>query len=458
MQKAFCRSNKVNDPLILIGKEWHMKNKKIALLYYDGFSEFEVSLALMYLQINCEVTTIALQKREYKSLESQRFIVDAIINEVDPASLDLLIIPGGEPDLLLQNSQLYEYIKAVVASQGTVAGICGGADLLVGMGFLKGRRCTGNATYPHLHPIIKAAYEKTRFTGEEVVIDTPFITATGDGFIKFAEVLKAMYGIKETILEGKPTWVAPKAGWINVSNSILVSQSAFEECNMTLIASQNEAVLIDTGYRLAEAQRVIDYLLSHNLVLKNIVITHHHEDHDANLALFSMNQGCIYDPSNCAEGVTLKVGKMTVRLFATPGHFPQGDISALVVEENVLIAGDILYSCLPIQLCYGAKPKVIRDTIEKMAKADYAWIIPGHGRIMTGAAITEMALSYIDKLYSRLDQIIDQHGNEDDLYAIKLSDCIAHIDWMVEEPAIDLHRQNKIEIFTAKQKNQSSQI
>jgi len=67
---------------------------------------------------------------------------------------------------------------------------------------------------------------------------------------------------------------------------------------------------------------------------------------------------------------------------------------------------------------------------------------------MTGDAMTSMALSYIHTLEERLRLVAENHGTEDDLYGIRLSECIAHPDWMVEEPAIDLHRQNKQELFT----------
>lgn len=430
-----------------------MEKKKIALFCYDGFAEYTISLALMYLKKNRDIITIALQKREYLSCENQRFLVDASLNDCDPTDIDVLIIPGGDTESLLPCSQLSDYITTVIAAKGSVAGIGNGANLIVEMGFLDGRRCAENDTIFPRFPHPKTAYANTCFVNEAVVIDGRFITAKAHAFVEFAETLKKTFGIREGLCDEYKTWMTPIVGWMKVTDSILVSQSTFEECNMTIIVSQNEAILIDTGYRQAEAQRVLDYIKEHHLMLKNIVITHHHEDHDANMALFSMNQGIVYDSTNCGDDKMIKVGKLTLRLFATPGHFSLGDISVLVIEENVLIAGDILYSCLPIQLCYGAKPVILRETVEKIAKAHYDWIIPGHGKIMTGDTITEMAISYIDKLNARIDDVVKKHGSEDDLYDIKLKDCVEHVDWMVEEPAIDLHRQNKLELFHAKLKS-----
>ncbi len=166
-----------------------------------------------------------------------------------------------------------------------------------------------------------------------------------------------------------------------------------------------------------------------------------------------MNHETVHDPATVGSGIDLKVGNLTLKLFPTPGHhYPPGDISVAVVNENILIAGDILYSCLPPQLCYRADADVLIATLKRIAAAHYRWIVPGHGRVMSGEAMTTMALAYIDKLYARVSAVVDAGGGEDDLYAIKLYDCIAHPDWMVEEPAIDLHRQNKAELFARMQK------
>jgi putative intracellular protease/amidase len=75
---------------------------KIALFYYDGFSEFEVVLACLIFR-RYDLISIALENREYKSEECQRFCVDKIIKDVDIDSIDLLVIPGGEPAPLVEN-------------------------------------------------------------------------------------------------------------------------------------------------------------------------------------------------------------------------------------------------------------------------------------------------------------------------------------------------------------------
>ncbi len=239
----------------------------------------------------------------------------------------------------------------------------------------------------------------------------------------------------------------PQEGWIDVSDTVKVSTSHFEECNMALVHSEGEGLLVDTGYEPPETQRMLDYIHQNSIQLKGIIITHHHEDHDGNLKDFEPLTKTLWDPKNTVEGQKLTVGKKTLSILHTPGHFPEGDLSVLVEDESVLISGDVLYACLPPQLCYGAKPVVLRETIDRIAKAQYRWIIPGHGKILSGQMMTDMALGYIDELYRCLNKVISSGGQLEEALKISLDSCISHRDWMVDEPALDLHRQNIEELF-----------
>ncbi|MBN2389802.1 MAG: DJ-1/PfpI family protein [Anaerolineae bacterium] len=98
---------------------------KIALFYYDEFAEFEVVLACLVFKRH-GLVTIALEDREYRSEEGQRFCVDQVIKDVDVDSIDLLIIPGGEPALLVDNLELKRFVESLLAKNKKVAGICGG--------------------------------------------------------------------------------------------------------------------------------------------------------------------------------------------------------------------------------------------------------------------------------------------------------------------------------------------
>ena len=158
---------------------------KIALFYYDGFSEFEVVLIALFFRQH-DLITVALEKREYRSEENQRFLVDQVLPDVDVDSIDLLVIPGGDPTPLIENRELKSLIGALISRNKKVAGICGGTCLLAGMGFLIGKRCTGlssgvtpaSSYYPY--------FAESTISDEHVVVDGNIITAQGQAYVEFA--------------------------------------------------------------------------------------------------------------------------------------------------------------------------------------------------------------------------------------------------------------------------------
>lgn len=56
--------------------------KEIALLYYDEFSEFEIVLISLIFRRH-DLISVALENREYRSEERQRFCVDKVIKDTE---------------------------------------------------------------------------------------------------------------------------------------------------------------------------------------------------------------------------------------------------------------------------------------------------------------------------------------------------------------------------------------
>jgi len=172
----------------------------IAILYYDGFAEFEVVLAGLIFHQAHDIIAVALENREYKSEEKQRFLVDQIIRDVDADSIDLLIIPGGDPVPLVENQELKGFVEELLAKGKKVGGICGGASMLAGFGVLQGKRCTGmtSGVEPSDRANVNAEYEyyaESIVSDEHVVVDGNIITAQGQAYIEFAVELARQMGI-----------------------------------------------------------------------------------------------------------------------------------------------------------------------------------------------------------------------------------------------------------------------
>lgn len=169
---------------------------KIALLYYDGFCEFEVVLIGLIFGRH-DFFTVALENREYRSEERQRFSVDKTIKEVDIDSIDLLVIPGGEPEQLVNNLELKRFIEQLLARNKKVAGICGGAGILAGLGFLKGKRCTGLSSGKVPDSPEYRYFSESIFLDDHVVVDENIITAQGQAYVEFAFELARQMNLSE---------------------------------------------------------------------------------------------------------------------------------------------------------------------------------------------------------------------------------------------------------------------
>ncbi len=79
-----------------------------------------------------------------------------------------------------------------------MAGICGGASLLAGLGVLKGKRCTGLTSGQDPNIPEYQYFSESTFLDEHVVVDGNIITAQGRAFVEFAVELFRQMGMCET--------------------------------------------------------------------------------------------------------------------------------------------------------------------------------------------------------------------------------------------------------------------
>lgn len=165
------------------------------IFYYDGFCEFEVVLCAAHFRGS--YIAAAMEKRAYTSEEKQKLLPDKTIEELNTDEIDLLIIPGGNPESLYDNSKLKEFITELDNKNKLIAGICGGTELMAAYGLLKGKRCTGDssglksdAKYIHL-------FRDAVITNEDVVVDGNIITSIGQAYVEFAVQLGKLADVFE---------------------------------------------------------------------------------------------------------------------------------------------------------------------------------------------------------------------------------------------------------------------
>ncbi len=70
-------------------------------------------------------------------------VASVAIDQVDPYSYDLLVLPGGKaPAVLRKNEKLLTIVRHFFTEGKTVAAICHGPQILVSAGVLQGRHAT----------------------------------------------------------------------------------------------------------------------------------------------------------------------------------------------------------------------------------------------------------------------------------------------------------------------------
>lgn len=169
----------------------------VCILYYDGFCEFEaVFAAALFAEKN--LFTAALEDRVYISSEKQKFLPDKTIDELNTDDIDLLIISGGDPSYLYNNSKLKDFIIKLNEKKKFIAGICGGTFLMAKYGILENKKCTGSGEGIESDSDYIDLFEKSYIVNKDVVIDENIITSTGQAFIEFAiELGKLMNVFKD---------------------------------------------------------------------------------------------------------------------------------------------------------------------------------------------------------------------------------------------------------------------
>ncbi len=167
---------------------------------------------------------------------------------------------------------------------------------------------------------------------------------------------------------------------VNESNAFVVG------CERT-----REALLVDVGQM---ETMIVDFIAEHELRLTKVFITHDHYDHTSGLDVaVDKYRAEVYSGSGAAgghrgrrvaHGDEIRVGQLTARVLATPGHTPD---SVSLAFPSMVFTGDALFSG---SVGGTSSPQCAQQQIDSLRKhvltlPGTCEIHPGHGPSSTVA-------------------------------------------------------------------------
>jgi protease I len=149
-----------------------MKSAKILVLAGDFVEDYEIMVPFQALQmVGHVVEAVCPDKKKgdqvrtaihdfegdqtYSEKRGHNFTLNATFDDVNPASYDALVVPGGRaPEYLRMNQQVLEIVRHFDREGKPIAALCHGPQLLAAAGVLKGRKLN---CYPACAPEIGLA-------------------------------------------------------------------------------------------------------------------------------------------------------------------------------------------------------------------------------------------------------------------------------------------------------------
>lgn len=234
----------------------------------------------------------------------------------------------------------------------------------------------------------------------------------------------------------KPIHLLRKNNWTKVSEDIYVFSGEISE-NMTLVISGSDAAIIDTGTAPTSnskdrggVYKLKDVLEQKKLRVRNIIYTHYDYDHISNTELFIQNEpkGSVkqYNPCNVKDGQIIEMGDKVLKVMVTPGHsaINGGHISIELANENILVAGDILYTNFIPCMYKGDSPKAYMEILKRIRSKQYDLIIPGHGNILDSDYTVKRPLEYLTKTERLVARVLQSGGGLSEVRRkVILKDC-----------------------------------
>jgi len=145
------------------------------VLLAEGFEELEaISIVDVLRRAGVEVMLAGLVPGPVKSVHEVVIQSDGVIDEIDEAAFDAIVLPGGTPGAkrLREDQRVLSMLRRFHEAGKWTCAVCAAPTALEAAGVLKGKRAT---SYPG------NALPSANYVEERVVVDGNLITSRGPG-------------------------------------------------------------------------------------------------------------------------------------------------------------------------------------------------------------------------------------------------------------------------------------
>ncbi|HVT31339.1 MAG TPA: DJ-1/PfpI family protein [Rhodanobacteraceae bacterium] len=171
-----------------------MRNN-VCFYVFDGFADWEAALALCEIRRpgDFRVRTVAQDRRPVQSMGGLAVLPDLALDEIDPARVTLMILPGGTAWERGEIASVSALVRRLHAEGATVGALAGGVLALAHAGLLDTRRHTGSYA-GHIETYAPGYAGSARYATDALAVgDDRVITASGVGHVEFArEIIRAL--------------------------------------------------------------------------------------------------------------------------------------------------------------------------------------------------------------------------------------------------------------------------
>jgi putative intracellular protease/amidase len=177
-----------------------MENGRAHLTLYDGAAEMEVGHLLAELHTGrftsttFDLVTVAESREPVTSMGGVRMVPDELLDDLDPAESDLLVMPGAEMWDAGGGESFAAAAERFLDAAVPVAAICGATAGLARAGLLDTRKHT-SASAEYLAMTGYAGGE--RYVDQRAVIDGDLITAGPQSPVQFARATLERLGLAD---------------------------------------------------------------------------------------------------------------------------------------------------------------------------------------------------------------------------------------------------------------------